>query len=183
LNYFVGSHIKPECIKACDCKIGSSKIEGQCLHNMALKVAKKYKLAKSFAKEFLVIKGNIKDGNFDLPSGTTANDVLKFVLDKMFELEVSQKKKTKSEVTQVSVVSNPVTYFSMAFLLLFCLDPSCLASVIVWLFWKKTILGNKQMDITCHHIMLPANWLMKKLTQALLTNKSRKRNNNQVLVI
>jgi len=68
---------------------------------MALEVAKKYKLAKSFAKEFLVIKGNIKDGNFDLPSGTTVDDVLKFVLDKMCKLEESQKKNIDSSISSL----------------------------------------------------------------------------------
>jgi len=43
---------------------------------MALKVAKKYKTAKSFAKDFLISKGNIDDGDFQLPSGTVIENVL-----------------------------------------------------------------------------------------------------------
>jgi len=41
VDYFVGSNIKPEYIKAADRKIESSKIEGRCLHTMALEVARK----------------------------------------------------------------------------------------------------------------------------------------------
>jgi len=53
LEFFVGTKIKPECIKANDYNVGSGKIKGQCLHSMALEVAQKYKIAKSLAKDFI----------------------------------------------------------------------------------------------------------------------------------
>jgi len=86
IGFIVGTQIKAEYIKAGECKI-SNKIDGRQLHNMALEVAKKYKIAKSFAKDFLISKGNIDDGDFQLPSGTVIEDVLKYIIDKMFIIE------------------------------------------------------------------------------------------------
>jgi len=61
-------------------------------------VAQKYKMAKSFAKDYLITKGNIKDGNFNLPSGTTVEDVIKYVIDKMFAVEESEHDKRAPKV-------------------------------------------------------------------------------------
>jgi len=60
-------------------------------------------MAKSFAKDYLITKGNIKDGNFNLPSGTTVEDVIKYVIDTMFAVEESEhdKEHQKHSVNKV----------------------------------------------------------------------------------
>jgi len=55
LDFDIGAEIKANYFKAGACK-SSSKIDFWCLHTMALEVAKEYKIAKSFAKDFLLAK-------------------------------------------------------------------------------------------------------------------------------
>jgi len=97
VDLFVGIKIKPEYLKANDLNVDSSRIKGWHLHSMALEVARKYKIAKSFAKDYLVTKGNIEDGNFTLPSGTTVEDVVKYVIDKMYAMEESKHEKERQK--------------------------------------------------------------------------------------
>jgi len=160
VDYFVGTNIKPEYIKAADCKIESSKMEGQCLHTMALEVAKKYKLAKSFAKEFLIEKGNIKDSDFQLPSSTTLEDVLKFVLDKMFALEESQKSKSKSEMTEPESLKFPTNYFFNGFFVFVLFGPFWSCDIDCLAFLEKDDKESWLMEIMCHHVMLHMNLLL-----------------------
>jgi len=104
IDFFVGTEIKPEYIKAHDRNLDSGRIEGWRLHSMALEVAQKYKIAKSFAKDYLVTKGNIEDGNFTLPSGTTVEDVVKYVIDKMYALEESEHGKEHQKRSKVGSI-------------------------------------------------------------------------------
>jgi len=99
--YYCGEDIKLEYLSLKSRKLDSGII-GECnLFEMAKLVIKNVK-ATAFGKEFVQKKGN-DDDNWELPSGTTLDNLIEYVLSQMYHWEY---KITRDGETESTVESN-----------------------------------------------------------------------------
>jgi len=118
------------------------------------------KVSKKLCQRVSYQKRNIEDSDFQLPSGTTLEDVLKFVLDKMFALEESQKSKSKSEMTEPESLKFPTNYFFNGFFVFVLFGPFWSCDIDCLAFLEKDDKESWLMEIMCHRVMLHMNLLL-----------------------